>query len=157
MTGDSTSRALSDELDPPREQSRPFRSIGPAGVNDALLKVFAGDWTALRKLPPGFEERDEVRGTTWPRSSSGRAFPSGELPGPGKIPGTVLLPYWRASLCPPTFVPPVNLVWRSLPCSCAVITGNGALPSLVHGIALWEHYNVAALAALEGFDCYVTS
>ena len=47
-------------------------------------------------------------------------------------------------------------VWRSpLAVARSLQERNGF--SLVHGIALWEHYNVSALAALEGLDCYVTS
>ncbi len=146
--------ALSDQLDPHESNPDHFESLSIMRVNDALLKIFGGGWDSPPELPAGFEERKEVREHDLAAIRAlVRAFPSG---GPGALKdprNCLLLPYWRRILPGPL---PVIFVWRSpLAVARSLQERNGF--SLVHGIALWEHYNVSALAALEGFDCYVTS
>jgi hypothetical protein len=146
--------AQSDQLDPHESNPDHFESLSIMRVNDALLKAFGGGWDSPPELPPGFEERKEVRRHDLAAVRAlVKAFPNG---GPGALKdprNCLLLPYWRRILPGPL---PVIFVWRSpLAVARSLQERNGF--SLVHGIALWEHYNVSALAALEGFDCYVTS
>ena len=146
--------AQSDQLDPHESNPDHFESLSIMRVNDALLKVFGGSWDSPPELPPGFEERKDVREHDLAAIRAlVRAFPSG---GPAALKdprNCLLLPYWRRILPGPL---PVIFVWRSpLAVARSLQERNGF--SLVHGIALWEHYNVSALAALEGLDCYVTS
>ena len=146
--------AQSDQLDPHESNPAHFESLSILRVNDALLKVFGGRWDSPPELPPGFEEREEVLEHD-PAAIRAlvRAFPS-EGPRALKDPrNCLLLPYWRRILPGPL---PVIFVWRSpLAVARSLQERNGF--SLVHGIALWEHYNVSALAALEGHDCYITN
>jgi hypothetical protein len=146
--------ALSDRLDPHESNPDHFESLSVMRVNDALLKVFNGAWDSPPELPAGFEERSEVcEHDQTAIQALVRGFPSG---GPQALKDPricLLLPYWRRIIPGPL---PVIFVWRSpLAVARSLRERNGF--SLVHGIALWEHYNVSALAALEGLDCYVTS
>lgn len=63
----------------------------------------------------------------------------------------LLLPYWRRLIQGPLAA---VFVWRDpIAVSASLHERNGF--SLVHGVALWERYNLSALAALEGMDVFV--
>ncbi len=101
---------------------------------------------------PGWERSDAVLGVTSRIPvAARRAFPA-DGPVVWKDPRLcLLLPLWRSLLPPPAVT---VLLWRS-PLAVARSLGFRQGFSVSLGLALWEHYNSAALAALADSAVYV--
>jgi hypothetical protein len=141
-----------DRLDWPESNPEHWESLALTLHDERLLGQVGGSWDA----PP---DVDEARDPSLPDGSR----PPGDLladsfegPGPWvwKDPRTcLLLPHWRPTLGEPLAA---VLVWRD-PLAVADSLHRRDGMDLPLGIALWERYNRAALANLDGTATYVTS
>ena len=140
-----------DRIKPTSSNPEHWESHSLMELNETLLAQSGGTWDA----PPG---SDLGTPTPWvgdgvadPGSALARAFPA---PGPvaWKDPRlSLLLPAWRQVLPGPLAV---ILVWRH-PLAVARSLRERDQMSLARGLALWEHYNLAALDGVRGLDTYV--
>jgi hypothetical protein len=129
-----------------------FESRALTDVDDAVLRAAGGTWSAPPLLAPGWERAAAVQDVMQRAGRAARrAFP-GHGPVVWKDPRTcLLLPLWRAVLPGPVTV---VFVWRS-PLAVARSLGTRQGFTVSHGLALWERYNRAALAALAGHEVFV--
>jgi hypothetical protein len=131
-----------------------FESASLITTNDTLLESLGGTWWAPPDLSPGWESGPGGKEfETEARNAIDRVF-SGPGPNVWKDPrNCLLLPFWRRVLPGPKVA---VFVWRS-PMDVAKSLQQRGGTSLPHGLALWERYNRAALAGIEGLPSYVTS
>jgi len=143
-----------DQWDPLPSNPEHFESMSSVLFDDRLLEFLGGSWDGPPDLPAGWEHRLDVQAfDDEARRAARRAFPDGG-PVVWKDPRScLLLPYWRR-LIPETWA--AVLMWRS-PTEVARSLYQRDGLSWAVGTALWEHYNRAALGALEGTQVYVTS
>jgi hypothetical protein len=129
-----------------------FESRALTDVDDAVLRAAGGTWSAPPVLAPGWDTSAAVRvAMQGAGRAAWRAFP-GRGPVVWKDPRRcLLLPLWRAVLPGPLTV---VYVWRS-PLAVARSLGSRQGFTVSHGLALWERYNRAALAALAGHEVFV--
>jgi len=123
-------------------------------LDDTVLRVLGGSWSAPPELTEGWERTPAVTQTM--RAAPGalrRAYPG---PGPSvwKDPRLcLLLPWWRTLLPSPVLC---IVVWRHpVAVARSLRARQGFPPSL--GLALWQRYNREALGALGGQPAYVVS
>jgi len=129
-----------------------YESRALTDLDDAILRVLGGTWSAPPVLEPGWERAPAVAEVTARAvQSARRAFP-GEGPVVWKDPRQcLLLPLWRSILPPPVTA---ILLWRApLATARSLRTRQGFPISL--GLALWERYTRHALDALAGHAAYV--
>jgi len=129
-----------------------FESRALTDVDDAVLRAAGGSWSAPPVLAPGWERSPAVLGAMEGAGRAAwRAFPDAG-PVVWKDPRMcLLLPLWRAVLPGPLTI---VFVWRS-PLAVARSLGSRQGFTVSHGLALWERYNRAALAALAGHEVFV--
>lgn len=129
-----------------------YESRALTAVDDAVLRAAGGSWSAPPALEPGWERSPGVLSVMARATEAARvAFP-GSGPQAWKDPRMcLLLPLWRAVLPAPVIV---VFVWRS-PLAVARSLGSRQGFTASHGLALWERYNRAALAALSGHEAFV--
>ncbi len=129
-----------------------YESRALTDIDDAVLHALGGTWSAPPAMDPGWERSpavlDVVRHAP---SAARRAFP-GDGPVVWKDPRhCLLLPLWRSILPAPVVT---VLLWRApLAVARSLRSRQGFALSL--GLALWERYTRAALAALSGHAVYV--
>jgi hypothetical protein len=121
-------------------------------VDDAMLEVLGGTWSAPPRLSPGWARSPALAEMTGRAGkAAARAFPR---PGPlvWKDPRLcLLLPWWREALPPPIIT---VYLWRApLSVARSLRSRQGFSPSL--GLALWDRYNRDALTALAGHEVYI--
>ncbi len=119
--------------------------------NDEVLDRLGGSWSAPPDLQPDWVHEPQLAGLADPAPLFSRTFPE---PGPlvWKDPRLcLLLPYWRPRIPEPVAA---VFIWRS-PIAVAHSLQNRDGFTLVHGLALWERYNRAALEGLRGMDVFV--
>jgi len=119
--------------------------------NDDVLNLLGGSWDAPPDLAPGWEHGPAMSLANDPVPLVGAAYPDA---GPlvWKDPRScLLLPYWRTLIPGPQAA---VFVWRPPMAVARSLQARDQL-TLVHGLALWEHYNLAALEGLRGTDVYV--
>ncbi|MGP8059659.1 MAG: sulfotransferase family protein [Acidimicrobiales bacterium] len=143
---------LADRLAPHANNPDHFESLALLTLDEHLLRSFGGSWDAPPEVPTEWADRDVDRHRDAAVRAARHAFPD---PGPvaWKDPrACLLLPFWRQLLPQPVAS---LLIWRSpMAVARSLKKRNGF--SLVHGIALWEHYNLAALRGLQNTDVFVT-
>jgi hypothetical protein len=129
-----------------------YESRALTDVDDAVLAAVGGTWSAPPVLNPGWERSPSVlNAMAGAHPAAWRAFPNGG-PVVWKDPRMcLLLPLWRNVLPGPVTV---VFVWRS-PLAVARSLGSRQGFTVSHGLALWERYNRAALAALAGHQVFV--
>jgi hypothetical protein len=129
-----------------------YESRALTDVDDAVLGAAGGTWSAPPVLNPGWDRSPSVTSVMErARPAAWRAFPAGG-PVVWKDPRMcLLLPLWRNVL--PGAVT-VVYVWRS-PLAVARSLGSRQGFTVSHGLALWDRYNRAALAALAGHEVFV--
>lgn len=130
-----------------------------SNVGEAVLEALGGSWALPPLLVPGWANEDAV--TALLPHAFQAATSSYPAPGPRvfKDPRTaLLLPFWRQLLESPL---PTLFIWRS-PAAVArsLERRDKSLQrddkiSFTHGVALWHHYNHAALNSLTGRDVLV--
>jgi hypothetical protein len=119
--------------------------------NDEVLSLLGGSWDAPPELRTGWERSPELGQLSDPLERFDAAFAE---PGPfvWKDPRvSLLLPYWRPLLPQPVAA---VLIWRTAHAVARSLEKRDE-KSLVHGVALWERYNLAALDGLRGMDVFV--
>lgn len=119
--------------------------------NDDVLNLLGGSWDAPPELAPGWEHGPAMSLISDPTPLVGAAYPDA---GPlvWKDPrACLLLPYWRPLIPGPQAA---VFVWRPPMAVARSLQARDHL-TLVHGLALWEHYNLAALEGLRGTDVFV--
>jgi hypothetical protein len=138
------------------DESNPdhFESVGMLLFDERVLHSLGGTWQRPPEIPEEWADSAVARGFDAEAAAvAAAAFPSS---GPlvWKDPrACLLLPYWRRRIEGPLAA---VFVWRDpLAVARSLATRNGF--NLFHGVALWEHYNLAALHALEGMDVLATS
>jgi len=116
-------------------------------VNDALLGILGGTWDDPPAVEVGWETRADMAATMETVSGAvANAFPF-SAPAVWKDPRTsLLLPYWRRVLSP---IAGVVLIWRS-PIAAARSLRTRDRIVIDQGLALWRHYNEAALENVFG-------
>lgn len=138
------------------EPSNPehFESLSMCVFDERLFEFLEGSWDGPPDLPRGWAERPELEAfDEEARRLAGHAFPE-DRPVVWKDPRScLLLPYWRRLLPEPLAA---VLMWRA-PTEVARSLRQRDGFSWSLGMALWEHYNRAALDALEGTHVYVMS
>lgn len=131
-----------------------FESVGMLLFDERVLQSLGGTWQRPPEIPEVWADSAAARGFDAQAAvAAARAFPpSGPLV--WKDPrACLLLPYWRRVIDGPLAV---VFVWRDpLAVARSLATRNGF--NLFHGVALWEHYNLAALHALKGMEVLATS
>ncbi len=145
---------VDDRWEPLPSNPEHFESMSMVNFDDHLLEYLEGSWDAPPDLSPGWETRPSLEAfDDEARRAAATAFP-GRGPVVWKDPRVcLLLPYWRRLLPPPLAA---VLMWRApMEVARSLEDRNGLSSAL--GIALWEHYNRAALDQLEGMPVYVTS
>ena len=119
--------------------------------NDDVLNLLGGSWDAPPDLAPGWEHGPAMSLANDPVPLVGAAYPDA---GPlvWKDPRScLLLPYWRTLIPGPR--PRCSSGGRPWPWPAPCRRRDQL--TLVHGLALWERYNLAALEGLRGTDVYV--
>ncbi len=131
-----------------------FESTELTALNDSVLEVLGGTWRAPPDLAAGWESQARAAGCDQDaRASLARIF-AGAGPNVWKDPrNCLLLPYWRRLFTEPLVA---ALIWRSPMAVARSLHERDGL-SIVHGLALWEHYNREALEGMEGLPVYITS
>lgn len=140
-----------DRMNSPSSNPEHWESHSLMLHNDDVLNILGGSWDAPPELAPGWEHGPGMSMVSDPAPLVGAAYPD---PGPlvWKDPRVcLLLPYWR-SLIPGS--PGAVFVWRSPMAVARSLQARDHL-TLVHGLALWERYNLAALEGLRGMDVFV--
>lgn len=143
-----------DRWEPKPSNPDHFESASMVNVNDRLLEALEGTWNSPPLLVPGWEDRPAARALDdEARQAASRAFPS-EGPVVWKDPrASLLLPFWRRLLPDPLAG---VLIWRAPEEVARSLQERDGLPMAL-GLAIWEHYNRAALGALAGGPAFVTS
>ena len=143
-----------DRWEPLPSNPEHFESRSMVTFDDDLLAELGGSWDGPPHLAPGWEEHPELLAfDDHARAVAGEAYP-GSGPAVWKDPRScLLLPYWRRLLPQPLLA---VLMWRD-PREVARSLRQRDGFSLALGAALWEHYNRAALHALEGVQVFVMS
>jgi hypothetical protein len=122
--------------------------------DERVLYSLGGTWQRPPEIPEMWADSAAARGFDNEAAAvAAAAFPeSGPLV--WKDPrACLLLPYWRRRIDGPLAA---VFVWRDpLAVARSLATRNGF--NVFHGVALWEHYNLAALHALKGMDVLATS
>jgi hypothetical protein len=129
-----------------------YESSSLIAFNDELLERLGGRWDIPPELHAGWETAPAIQ----EREGAGRAAVTRTFPefGPKvwKDPRLcLLLPFWRQELAGPLAV---VFIWRS-PAEVADSLRRRGGSTLLHGLALWERYNRAALSAMQGLPAYV--
>jgi hypothetical protein len=129
-----------------------FESRALTAIDNQLLHILGGTWSAPPLLEPGWEQRRAVTGLRVPAQRTFRsAFPARPLA--WKDPRNCLvLPFWRSVLEAPLAA---VLVYRDgLEVAHSLRNRTGL--SLTHGLALWERYVRTSCADLAGLPTFVT-
>ena len=127
-----------------------WESLSLGLFNEGLLHRLGGSWNGPPDLPRHWVHSASVLGGREAEQTMASAYPQ---PGPSvwKDPRLcLLLPYWRTVLPGPLTA---VFVWRTPLAVAHSLQRRDGLP-LVVGLALWERYNRAALAGLEGIDTF---
>jgi hypothetical protein len=142
-----------DRMDWPESNPEHWESVSLTAYNDHLLTELGGSWEAPPDLPLNWEGDGALSELDSPLPTLNAAYPE---PGPRvwKDPRLcLLLPFWKTVLPSPIAA---VLVWRS-PLAVARSLQKRDGMHLADGIALWERYNRAALANLDGLNTFVCS
>jgi hypothetical protein len=129
-----------------------FESKTLIRIDNQLLRVLGGSWSAPPDLKPGWELGSEVVSLRDPAARAFHAtFPA--RPVVWKDPrNCIVLPFWRSLLAPPIAA---VLVYRDgLEVAQSLRTRSQL--SLTHGLALWERYVRTSCADLGGVPTFVT-
>ena len=140
-----------DRIPPSASNPDHWESNTLMSQNDSLLSLLGGSWDAPPELRPDWERTRELEQLPDPLERIDAAFAE---PGPyvWKDPRvSLLLQYWRPLLTEPVAA---VLIWRPALEVARSLQKRDA-KSLVHGVALWERYNLAALDGLRGMDVFV--
>jgi len=115
-------------------------------LNNRLLRVLGGTWSAPPRLSPGWERADDLGPLRTEASSLfTTVFP--RLPAAWKDPrNCILLPFWRTVVPPPAAA---VLVYRDPLEVAGSLRRRDGIP-LTGGLAIWERYLRAACANLDG-------
>jgi hypothetical protein len=124
-------------------------SVSLTDANDNFLGLLGGTWDAPPALAPGWEQGADLRGLMPVAARvAGSAFPR---PGVAvwKDPrNCLLLPYWAQVIAP---IAGIVLPWRQPLAVARSLESRDGIP-IDQGLALWQHYNEAALYNSQGYD-----
>lgn len=156
-----------------------FESVALAQLNEDLLEACGGSFTAPPEPPEGWDQVGTEQQLDQARRRFDEVYPGSGMP-VWKDPRLChLLPFWRRALAGRAMA--VAFIWRE-PMQVArsmrhIVRGvnaaygdnepvgvfarplkaHGLTMNLAHGLALWETYNRAALAAMAGLPVLVTT
>jgi hypothetical protein len=143
-----------DRLDWAESNPDHFESVGMLLFDERVLQALGGTWQRPPDIPDAWADSAAARRfDAAAAAAASEAFPaSGPLV--WKDPrACLLLRYWQRRIHGPLAA---VFVWRDpLAVARSLATRNGF--NLFHGVALWEHYNLAALHSLKGMDVLATS
>jgi hypothetical protein len=142
---------LGASLGPEEDLGRNWESRVMRGPSDELLRAFGGGWDCPPRLPPGWERSDAARAVVPSADAAVRRLGTPDVLAWKDPRACMTLPFWRDRL---PARPVVVFVHRHpVEVADSLAARNGIRRALGH--ALWERYNVAALAGAAGLPTVV--